>query len=125
MTVKGKLTPLGSKVLISHMNFGMEKTAGGIVLPSDDAKSSGIHPRWGKVFATGPEQREVNVGQWILLEHGRWSRGHKYESENGETFDIRLADLDAILLVSDDEPNDAMRVTPGTFNLNVPNQAPT
>ena len=119
MTVKGKLRPLGSKVLISNMNFGMDKTRSGILLHSDDGKSSGIHPRWGKVFAVGPEQTEVNVGQWILLEHGRWSRGHKYESENGETFDIRLADLDAILLVS------AMRVTPGAFNLNVPNQTPT
>jgi co-chaperonin GroES (HSP10) len=125
MTVKGTIRPLGSKVLISNMNFGMEKTRGGILLHSDDAKSSGIHPRWGKVFAVGPEQKEVNVGQWILLEHGRWSRGHKYESENGETFDIRLADTDAILVVSDEEPNDAMRVTPGTFNLNVPNQSPT
>lgn len=125
MTVKGKLRPLGSKVLISNMNFGMEKTRSGILLHSDDGKSSGIHPRWGKVFAVGPEQTEVNVGQWILLEHGRWSRGHKYESENGETIDIRLADTDAILLVSDEEPNDAMRVTPGAFNLNVPNQTPT
>ena len=125
MTVKGKLTPLGSKVLISNMNFGMETTRSGIVLHSDDGKSSGIHPRWGKVFAVGPEQKEVNVGQWILLEHGRWSRGHKYETESGETLDIRLADLDAILVVSDEEPNDAMRVTPGAFNLNVPNQSPT
>jgi co-chaperonin GroES (HSP10) len=121
MTVKGKLHPLGDKILISHMNFGMEKTKAGILLVSDDGKSSGIHPRWAKVFAVGPDQKEVAVGQWVLLEHGRWSRGHKYQAENGETFDIRLADNNAILLVSDEEPNDAMRVVPGTFNLNVPN----
>jgi co-chaperonin GroES (HSP10) len=122
MTVRGKLTPLKDKVLVSHMNFGIEKTASGIFLPSDDGKSSGIHPRWAKVFAIGPEQQDVQPGQWVLLEHGRWSRGHKYETEFGETFDIRLADNNAILLVSDDEPNDAMRVVPGTFNLNIPTE---
>ncbi len=120
MTVRGKLIPLRDKVLVSHMNFGMDTTKAGIILMSDDGKGSGIHPRWARVFAIGPEQKDVNVGQWVLLEHGRWSRGHKYETESGETIDIRLADNNAILLVSDDEPNDVMRVVPGTFNLNVP-----
>ena len=121
MTVRGKLKPLGSKVIIHNMNFGMEKTKSGILLHSDDGKSSGIHPRWGQVFAVGPEQTEVNEGQWVLLEHGRWSRGHEYETENGEKIDIRLADNNAILCVSDEPPDDAMRVIVGALNLNVPN----
>ena len=121
MTVKGTLKPLRDKVIISDMNFGMEKTKSGIFLHSDDGKSSGIHPRWGKVFAVGPEQNDVEVGQWVLLEHGRWSRGHRYEKENGEIIDIRLADNNAILCVSDESPNDALRVTFGALNLNVPN----
>lgn len=120
MTIRGKLIPLGNKVLITNMNFGEEKTKGGLVLLSDDAKSSGIHPRWGQVFAVGPEQTDVKEGDWILLEHGRWSRGHQYENDNGEIIDIRLADTNAILAVSDDPPDDAMRVVPGAFNLNVP-----
>jgi co-chaperonin GroES (HSP10) len=122
MTIKGILKPLRDKVLISDMNFGMEKTKSGIFLHSDDGKSSGIHPRWGKVFAVGPEQKEVSIGQWILLEHGRWSRGHVYETENGEKIDIRLADNNAILCVSDEPPDDALRVTVGALNINVPNE---
>jgi co-chaperonin GroES (HSP10) len=122
MTIKGKLRPLHDKVIISNMNFGMEKTQSGILLHSDNGKSSGIHPRWGKVFAVGPDQQDVSVGQWILLEHGRWSRGHEYEAENGEIIDIRLADNNAILCVSDDEPDDALRVNIGALNLNVPNE---
>jgi co-chaperonin GroES (HSP10) len=122
MTIKGTLKPLHDKVLISDMNFGMEKTKSGIFLHSDDGKSSGIHPRWGKVFAVGPEQKEVSIGQWILLEHGRWSRGHVYETENGEKIDIRLADNNAILCVSDEPPDDALRVTVGALNINVPNE---
>lgn len=122
MTIRGKLKPLGNKVLISDMNFGIERTHSGIFLPSDDGKSSGIHPRWGKVFAVGSEQTDVKVGQWVLLEHGRWSRGHKYEDEDGEIIDIRLADTNAILCVSDEPPNDAMRVVVGAIDLKVPNE---
>jgi co-chaperonin GroES (HSP10) len=124
MTVKGTIRPLGNKVLISDMNFGMDKTKSGILLQSDDGKSSGIHPRWGKVFAIGPDQTDVEVGQWILMEHGRWSRGHKYEAENGEIIDIRLADNNAILCVSDEAPDDAMRVKIGALNLNVSDAQP-
>ena len=124
MTVKGTLKPLRDKVIISDMNFGMEKTKSGIFLHSDDGKSSGIHPRWGRVFAVGPEQNDVEVGHWVLLEHGRWSRGHRYEKENGEIIDIRLADNNAILCVSDEAPDDALRVNIGALNLNVPDAQP-
>jgi hypothetical protein len=31
-----------------------------------------------------------------------------------------MGDKDAILLVSDEEPKDVMRVAPGRFNLNLP-----
>jgi len=121
MTVRGKLVPLGNKVLVSNMNFGEEKTKGGIILNSDDGKSSGIHPRWAQVYAIGPEQKDVTVGQWILIEHGRWSRGTKHERDNGEVVEIRLADTEAILLSADEPPSDAMRVVPGTFNIDIPN----
>jgi co-chaperonin GroES (HSP10) len=120
MTVRGTLRPLSDKVIVTDMQFGIEQTAGGIFLPSDDGKSSGIHPRWARVFAVGPEQKDVKEGDWILLEHGRWSRGHRYENESGEEIDIRLADTNAILAVSDEPPNDAMRVRLGALNLHVP-----
>lgn len=120
MKITGKIHPLGDKILVTDMNFGNETTKGGIFLLSDDAKSSGIHPRWAKVFAIGPSQRDVEVGQWILLEHGRWSRGHDYQNENGEKLELRLADNNAILAVSDEKPSDTMRVVIGALNLNVP-----
>ena len=118
MKIKGTIKPLRDKVLIRDMQFGIEKTAGGIYLPSDDGKSSGIHPRWGRVFAIGPEQTEVKVDQWILVEHGRWSRGTVYQTPQGEDIEIRLVDNNAILLYSDEAPNDTQRIKMGTFNLN-------
>lgn len=123
--IKGTIKPLGNKVLVSDMEFGMEQTAGGIILHSDNGKRSGIHPRWAKVFAVGPDQTEVAVGEWILLEHGRWSRSHIYETEDGQELELRLADINAMLMSSDDKPdNDAMRVATAeagsNFNFNIP-----
>lgn len=100
---------LRDKILVCDMNFDLETSAGGIILPSDDGKTSGIHPRWARVFAVGPEQKDVNVGDWILLEHGRWSRGFHYEDNEGKQYNIRLADKDAILMISDEKPIGAMR----------------
>lgn len=120
MKITGKIHPLGDKIIVTDMNFGTETTKGGIFLLSDDAKSSGIHPRWAKVFAVGPKQLDVKVGDWILLEHGRWSRGHQYKDQDGLELELRLADNNAILAVSDEKPADAVRVVIGALNLNVP-----
>lgn len=104
--VKGTLKPLRDGVLLCDMEFGEEVTKSGIVLKSDDGKVEGIKPRWGKVFAVGPEQVNVKVGQWVLMEHGRWSRTHKYETEDGTILKIQKADTNAMLLVADEKPND-------------------
>jgi co-chaperonin GroES (HSP10) len=74
MKVTGKLVPLRDNVFVSDMEFSMQKTASGLYIPSDDGKSSGIHPSWGRVWAIGPRQTNVKVGEWILIEHGRWTR---------------------------------------------------
>ena len=101
------------------MEFGEQKTASGIVVPSDNSKSSGVHPRWGKVFAIGPDQSQVNLGDWVLIEHGRWTRTVEYEKDDGSIMEIRMVDNEAILLVSDEKPSDVERTVMGHFNLNV------
>ena len=122
--VEGTLRPLDNKVLVHEMEFGIEKSQGGIFLPSDDGKSAGIHPRWAKVYAIGPNQIDVKVGEWILLEHGRWSRGINYRTPEGDDIVIRLADLNAMLMSTDEKPSGAQRnqaVGAGSnFNFNIP-----
>ena len=103
--IKGKLRPLRNTVLVSDMGFEEQTTASGIVIQSDDGKSHGVKPRWARVWAIGPEQTEVKLGEWIYIEHGRWTRGVKVE-ENGEDIVIRRVDTDAILLQADEKPND-------------------
>jgi len=104
-----KITPIKDKILIVDMEFGMETTKTGIILKSDDGKTTGIHPRWGRVYAVGPEQKDVTVGQWICMEHGRWTRSWKFKQADGNELEIRGVDNKAIMLVSDEKPEDVMR----------------
>ena len=108
MKVVGKIVPIRDKVLVSDMNFDNQKTFSGIIIPSDNGKVQGIHPRWAKVFAVGPEQKEVKAGEWILVEHGRWTRGIEYELEDDEIIELRMVDNNAILMSSDDMPRDTL-----------------
>jgi co-chaperonin GroES (HSP10) len=98
------IKPLGNNVIVRDMNFDGRTLDSGIVLLGDDGKTDGIRPRWAQVYTVGPKQTDVSVGQWVLMEHGRWSRGIKIDKD-GEEFTIRRADPDAIMMVSDEEPN--------------------
>ena len=103
--IKGKVVPIRDHILATDMDFGEMKTKAGIILRSDDGKSEGIKPRWCKVWAVGPEQVDVKVGDWILLEHGRWTRGAKIVIDD-EEITIRRIDPENIIFVTDEEPTD-------------------
>ena len=96
---------LNNHVLVADMNFSGRKLSSGIQLLNDDMRSAGIRPRWAEVYAVGPEQEDITVGQWVLVSHGRWTRGVKIADQNGEVT-IRRIDPNDVLLVSDTEPTD-------------------
>lgn len=100
-----KLQPLNDTIIVSDMKFDVRLSNGGIILPNDDMKSSGIRPRWAKVYAVGPEQKDIKVGEYILISHGRWTRGIKIEDQEGEKV-IRKVDNNDILLVSNQPMED-------------------
>jgi len=124
MKVLGKIVPLRNNVLVCDMEFGMQKTAAGILLHSDNGKSAGVKPRWGRVWAVGPEQDEVKVGEWILIEHGRWTRTIEHEQGDGTIVELRMVELKAILLAADERPDDVdVRSAIGAgsnMNFNIP-----
>jgi len=99
------LTALHDTIIVSDMSFDARITNSGIILPGDDTKLSGIRPRWAKVYAIGPEQKSVSVGQYVLIAHGRWTRGVKIEDHEGEKT-IRKVDPNEILMVSDEPVQD-------------------
>jgi co-chaperonin GroES (HSP10) len=98
------IRPLHDHVIVESMNFSERKTAAGLILRSDDAKLEGIRPRWGRVYAVGSKNTQVKPGQWVLVSHGRWTRGIKIN--DGVDHVIRRVDNNDILAVSDEQPSD-------------------
>jgi hypothetical protein len=100
-----KIRALNSDVIVTDMDFGEQVTSSGIVVQSDDGKSHGVKPRWGNVYKVGPNQTDVAPGQWILVEHGRWTRKVKIDDGDGVK-EIQKVEVKAILAVTDEKPND-------------------
>jgi co-chaperonin GroES (HSP10) len=100
-----QLKPLHDSVIVSDMTFDERLTTGGIVLLSDNGKSTGIRPRWGQVYAVGPDQKDIRVGTWVCVEHGRWTRGIEIEDENGKQT-LRRVDPKDVMMESDERPAD-------------------
>ena len=104
-TVKGDILPIKDHVLVSDMEFAQLVTEGGIIIPGDEGSSRGIHPRWGKGYSVGPEQTEIKKGEWILVDHGRWTRGVTLVTDDGEELQVRRVDIKDILGKQDTKPN--------------------
>ena len=103
---KGNLKAIGERVLVSDMYFGEQKTKTGLILRDDDGTTRGIYPRWGKVYSKGERNNdEYQVGDWILIEHGRWTRSVNMETDTGEV-ELRMIDDTAILAYSKEKPDD-------------------
>jgi len=100
-----QLHPVKDNIIVSEMNFKERFTQSGIILHSDDGTALGIRPRWGQVYAVGPDQQDVAVGQWVCVAHGRWTRGVEIEDEAGRKT-IRKIDPKDVLLISDEPVQD-------------------
>ena len=104
-TVLKKLVPVKDTILVYDMEFKERLSRGGLIILDDDMKSAGIRPRWAKVYAVGPLVLDVKPGDYIMISHGRWSRGQTIEDDEGEKT-IRKVDPNDILLVSDEPVSD-------------------
>ena len=103
--IKGKLRPIRDRVLVVGMHFGETKTAGGIIIGSDDGKAHGVKPRWCQVYAKGHENKdEYEKGDWILVEHGRWTRSFNVDDGDSEK-ELRMIETESILMYSNDKPD--------------------
>jgi hypothetical protein len=117
-----QIQALQDTVLVADMEFDTRITSTGLILPNDNGTSLGIRPRWGRVYAVGPKQTEVAVGQWIMVAHGRWTRGIDIEDgQQDHKRTIRKIDPKDILLISnsqdrpqDDTQSDAVHVAKQT-----------
>ena len=103
---KIKVRALSKDILVVDMDMGDMITSGGIVIQSDNGKAHGVKPRWAKVYKVGSEvDIDVKVGQWVLIEHGRWTR--KINIDDGEGVkDFQKVEIKSIMAVADERPND-------------------
>ena len=99
-----QVRPLPSDILVCDMDMGEQVTASGIVIQSDDGKAHGVKPRWAKVYKVGERcDVDVNPGQWILIEHGRWTR--KIKIDDGESIkEVQKVEVSAIMAVANERP---------------------
>ncbi len=96
-----QIKPIHDKVLAKMIDgFGDRKTAGGVIVVENDGTTEAIRPRWFEVMFTGPEQKDVNPGEYVLVAHGRWSRGVDFENEK-----VYFLDNDEMLAVQTDMPS--------------------
>ena len=103
-SIKGTPRAIGDQVLVTDMHFGEQKTASGLIISNDDGQTRGIYPRWARVYSKGPDNKdEFEVGDWILVSHGRWTRGLSMETPTGE-IEIRKVELESILATSTEKP---------------------
>ena len=99
-----KIKAIRNKVLVTNIESGGKLTKGGIIIPDDDGKERGIRARWAEIYAVGEDVSDLAPGQWILISHGRWSRGVDIKLDE-EKITLRQVDYpEAILLVSDTNP---------------------
>ena len=105
--IKGNITPIHDRVLVSDMEFGESKTKGGLIIGSDDGHTRGIKPRWCKVVSKGHKNKDTyKKGDWILVEHGRWSRGFSFANENGKETVLRIVEAKAVMMTGNYKPKD-------------------
>jgi co-chaperonin GroES (HSP10) len=95
--VEADVRPLPDKVLVCDMEHGDKMTRGGLIIPDDSTVERGIRPRWGTVYKVGADVSFVKPGDRILVAHGRWTRGVKIRTPEGEHLVIRMVESDSIL----------------------------
>ena len=95
---------LKGKVLVTDLERG-SRVVSGIIIPDDNGKSEGIRPRWGKVYSIGEDIEDIKVGQWILIENGRWTRMLKVKEDDGSYTQLWGVEWpQSVMLVSDSDP---------------------
>ena len=98
-----KVEAIGDKILAEMIDkpADYKQTKSGIFIQEKDGTANAIRNRWFKIYAVGPEIDFVKEGEYVLVEHGRWSVGMKVNDD----LKLYLLDNKDCLAVSDEEPD--------------------
>lgn len=104
------IRPRKGSLFVHNLDYGDVRIRNGVYIPNDDMKQAGIRPRWAQIlFVADDLKRDFAPGQWILLDHGNWSRGFDIELQ-GEITRVWFVEPKSVkrggLLISDEMPDD-------------------
>jgi hypothetical protein len=101
-----KLRALPDRILATKGDFGEHVTKSGLIIRGTNGTNAGIVPRWFQVFEIGTNVKTIKQGQWILVEHGRWTSGINVDDDRLDKDDlVWQIDPNGILGVSDHKPD--------------------
>jgi co-chaperonin GroES (HSP10) len=98
------LTPMKDVVFVTDLDSGVKKSAGGIIITDDNMKDRGIRERWAKVHSVGTNITDIKPGEYVLLQHGRWTHGFDTLLDGEHVTLWRIDYPEAVILVSDVDP---------------------
>ena len=99
------LKALRNKVIVTNIDSGAKLTKAGIIVLDDEGVERGIRPRWAEVVAVGDDVDDIKPGEWILVSHGRWTRGIPFIKQDGSTITVRGVEYpDGVLLAATAKP---------------------
>lgn len=105
--------PINDNVFVTELDSGPHKTRGGILIPDDNMSERGVRPRWGRVWAIGPDVQDISPGEWVYVEHARWTTAIEIELPDGVVRVWKIDWPDAVLMASDVDPSEnAVTVLP-------------
>jgi len=99
-TINSIISPLPDVILTTDIEKGEKITKSGLIILDDDMKNQGIRPRWSKVWKVGKNITGVEKEDWVLVEHGRWTR--EITMSNG--ISVRMIEESSILLKTKEYP---------------------
>lgn len=73
--IPNKINCLPDSLYVEKIEYGEKKTKKGIILPTETMDKYGtfVRPRWAKVKYKAENITNIDIGDWILINHGHWS----------------------------------------------------
>lgn len=70
---------LPDTLYVEKIEYGEKTLKNGFIIPTEimDYQGHFVRPRWAKVLYKADNIKNINVGDYILLSHGRWSSSIK------------------------------------------------
>ena len=103
--IYGDINPLPDDIIVVNMEKGDRVRKSGFIIKDDNGKLWGTRPRWAQVYKTGSKIDYVQPGDWVLIEHGRWTYGIEMvipEGNPDEIFYVQKIDPTGLLIAADE-----------------------